>query len=146
MPTLLLVLRVGLSLAAVLGLLWWISRRLHSRLGGQGPHSTLTVLARQHLGKRAGVAVIEADGRRLVVGFGEHGVSLLHDAGFPPGPPPGERDTDLMGASALHDPDPVEAWTAAAPQQRTPLEGSILSPDTWRQAAAALQERTTHRI
>lgn len=171
MDTLLLAARVGLSLAAVLGLMWWLSRRMQSStLLRRRRRESLTVLGRQQLGGKTGVALIEASGRRLVVGYGEQGVTLLHDAGDAP-----EDDVvDTSVAATVEDLDgelisltghdavaasPVSraAFAAHAPARstsarmadarrpRSPLEGSILAPDTWRKAVVAAQERTTRR-
>jgi flagellar protein FliO/FliZ len=169
--TLLLAARVGLSLAAVLGLMWWLSRRMQSStLLRRRRRENLTVLGRQQLGGKSGVALIEASGRRLVIGYGEQGVTLLHDAGDAPdeeedhassAPRAEDLDGELMsltGPDAL-DASPVSraAFAAHAPARstsarmadarrpRSPLEGSILAPDTWRKAVVAAQERTTRR-
>ena len=82
MDTLILAARVGLSLAAVLGLMWWLSRRMQSStLLRRRRRENLTVLGRQQLGKQSGVALIEASGRRLVIGYGEQGVTPLARCG-----------------------------------------------------------------
>lgn len=170
METLILVARVGLSLAAVLGLLWWFSRRMQSSTTlRRRRREELVILGRQQLGGKAGVALIEASGRRLVIGYGEQGVSLLHDAGEVPEqeqPDPTDRsdlDRELLSltseggpaqqfatpAKARNDasvPDrSTSARTADARRPRTPLEGSILTPGTWRQAVVAAREWTTRR-
>ena|GEM_PF-646919 len=175
METLILAARVGLSLAAVLGLMWWLSRRMQaSTLLRRRRRESLVVLGRQQLGKQSGVALIEASGRRLVIGYGEQGVTLLHDAGEAPEPEEDDEDGDHEIASHTSDLDgeymsltnpgaahasPVSraAMAAHAPVRstsarmadarrlRSPLEGSILAPDTWRKAVVAAQERTTRR-
>ena len=191
METLILVARVGLSLAAVLGLLWWLGRRVQ----GSGAlkrrrREGLVVLGRQQLGGKSGVALIEAGGRRLVVGYGEQGVSLIHDAGdvadeeaAPEAPALVQAADDQVAVPAIdelvasfsatetvmggsfepvvtkaHKAQPrkaapaaqvhvrsTSARTAEARRPRTPLEGSILAPDTWRKAVVAAQEWTTRR-
>lgn len=174
MDALLLAARVGLSLAAVLGLMWWLSRRMQSSTHlRRRRRESLTVLGRQQLGKQSGVALIEASGRRLVIGYGEQGVTLLHDAGDVPtddddadgADASASRTTDLDGElMSLTNPDAAAAslvsraaMAAPAPARstsarmadarrpRSPLEGSILAPDTWRKAVVAAQERTTRR-
>lgn len=168
MDTLLLAARVGLSLAAVLGLMWWLSRRMQSStLLRRRRRESLTVLGRQQLGGKSGVALIEASGRRLVIGYGEQGVTLLHDAGDAPdhdedGDAPSadasqsvDLDGELMSltsADASHaslasraPARSTSARMADARRPRSPLEGSILAPDTWRKAVVAAQERTTRR-
>ncbi|WP_062382487.1 FliO/MopB family protein [Demequina iriomotensis] len=159
MDTLVLVLRVGLSLVAVLGLMWWLSRRLQA--GGRAHRrETLAVLGRQQLTKRSGLAVVEVAGRRLVVGYGDQGVTLVHDAGDAPAAEPepdprpvGTHDFDAdLGRALASEPGtltdsshPTAARMADVRGQRTPLDGSILAPDTWRKAVVALQERTNRR-
>jgi flagellar protein FliO/FliZ len=173
--SLILVARVSLSLAAVLGLLWWFSRRLQSSTTlRRRRREELVVLGRQQLAGKTGVALIEAGGRRLVIGYGEQGVSLLHDAGETPEPEAPEPETPEAtdrsavdfeffaltseGGPAQQSAMPVEAHsaisvparstlarTADARRLRTPLEGSILAPATWRQAVVAAQEWTTRR-
>ncbi len=171
METLILAARVGLSLAAVLGLMWWLSRRMQSStLMRRRRRETLTVLGRQQLGGKSGVALIEASGRRLVIGYGEQGVTLLHDAGDVP---EGDGDADASASLAADldgelmsltksdasDASGVSRAAMSAPaharstsarmadarRPRSPLEGSILAPDTWRKAVVAAQERTTRR-
>ncbi len=171
METLILAARVGLSLAAVLGLMWWLSRRMQSStLMRRRRRETLTVLGRQQLGGKSGVALIEASGRRLVIGYGEQGVTLLHDAGDVPevdedveastshaadldGELMSLTNSDASGASsvsraAMSAPAHARSTSARmadARRPRSPLEGSILAPDTWRKAVVAAQERTTRR-
>jgi len=173
MDTILLVARVGLSLAAVLGLLWWLGRRMQATTTlRRRRREALVVVGRQQLGGKAGVAVIEASGRRLVIGYGEQGVSLLHDGGEIPleEEEPAASTTridldheliELTGASTVESTHldsevkvrasaPVHirstsARTADAQRHRSPLDGSILAPSTWRKAVVAAQEWTTRR-
>lgn len=69
--------RAGLAVAA-LGAAAAIARRRASLRPAAPP---LTVLARELLGREAGVALLEIDGRRVLVGFGAEGVRLLSDRG-----------------------------------------------------------------
>ncbi|HTN52010.1 MAG TPA: flagellar biosynthetic protein FliO [Anaeromyxobacter sp.] len=64
--------RAGL-LAAALGVAAVLARRW-ARPPAPGP---LRVLAREPLGREAGLLLLEADGRRLLVGFGAGGVRVL---------------------------------------------------------------------
>jgi flagellar protein FliO/FliZ len=50
--------------------------------------AAVAVVARAPLGPGLGVALVEADGRRLLVGWGKDGVRLLRDLGRPEGLPP----------------------------------------------------------
>ncbi|GAA2726554.1 flagellar biosynthetic protein FliO [Cellulomonas aerilata] len=78
MDTALLGLRVVLSLACVLGLIWFAGRKLQGTAGVRRQRTVpLSVLGRQSLGKGAGVALVEVAGRVLLLGVGEQGVSVL---------------------------------------------------------------------
>ena len=69
------------ALAAVAALV----RRAPGRSAPLGP---LAVLARASLGRDAGLALVDAGGRRLLVGHGEGGVRLVADLGPPGGGAP----------------------------------------------------------
>ena len=77
MDTVVVALRVVLSLAVVLGLLWVLQRRL-SRGAGSRAANVVTIVGRQGLGQKASVVVVEVEGRRFVLGVTEHSVSVLH--------------------------------------------------------------------
>ena len=113
-------LRVGLSLAAVLAVLWLLARLLRGRTAGRAG-ATVEVLGRQQLGRGASRAVVRVAGRAFVLGVTAAQVSLL-----------GETDVE-------------EAAPARAEAVPDPLAGSVLSPTTWRSAADALRERTVRR-
>ncbi len=96
-------LRVVLSLAVVLGLLWIIARR-----GGRGrvKATTVQVVGRQSLGRRAGVAVVEVEGRRLLLGVTDQGVSMLTELDVP-----GHRVTHAPRSTPPSSPG-SSTWTA----------------------------------
>ncbi|QTE29882.1 FliO/MopB family protein [Pengzhenrongella sicca] len=78
MDSLVLGLRVALSLAAVLGLIWYLGRRVAGTSGARKQRSMpLTVIGRQSLGKGASVALVEVAGRVLLLGVGDQGVRVL---------------------------------------------------------------------
>lgn len=54
---------------------------LRRRARAPAPPAPLTVLARAPLGPGLGVALLEAGGRRLLVGWGKDGVRLVRDLG-----------------------------------------------------------------
>jgi flagellar protein FliO/FliZ len=147
------------------------------------------VVGRQSLGRRAGVAVVEVEGRRLLLGVTDQGVSMLTELAVRATGParteidPDELarlvdmdggrdldtdlDTDLDADGELTPESGLEpvrvphttaraarparsthrpaARTPAVPMPRSPLEGSVLDVATWRQAVAAVQERTIRR-
>lgn len=92
-------LRVALSLAAVL-LLMWVAARLLRGHGGGRSAGVVEVVARQQLGRGTSVAVVRVVDRALVLGVTETGVSLLSDA-------------DLAAVEAAR--TPVAAGAPAAP-------------------------------
>lgn len=172
--TLVLTLRVIVSLAVVLGLVWWFARRNRSGAKARVRPTAVTVVGRQQLGRRAGVAVVEIEGRRLVLGLTDQHVQLLAELDATPAPAerterteidpvelarmvgldePTLDDTDdtvhpadrAPAARPEHAPRRPAARTPAVPMQRRPLEGSILDASTWRQAVVAVQERTIRR-
>ena len=172
MDTALLGLRVALSLACVLGLIWFAGRRLQGTAGLRKPRTVpMTVLGRQTLGKGAGLALVEVAGRVLLLGVGEQGVRVLVELDVPAATEPAGRATEVreeidlstlpavVPASGDVLPHPHhdgvarlnallaadtdrEVPVAAAPG---PLHGSLLSPDTWRRAVDVVQHRTARR-
>lgn len=72
--------RMSISLAAVLCLLWLISRWLRRTKAGKiASAGEVTVLTRAAVGHKAGVAVVAVGDRALVLGVTEAAVSLLSD-------------------------------------------------------------------
>ena len=146
-----LTVRLIASLAVVVGLMLLLARVVGKRYGTRAG-SPVQVLHRQHLSRSASVAVITVGGRVLVVGSTDHQVSLLT-----------ELDPDELGEPALEEDSPLQpepALSAALPaavptlatrggsHRATPaprrtssdtgaLAGSVLSPQTWREALAA---------
>ena len=151
--TVVLALRVVLSLAVVLGLLWWLGRRT-AGTRGRVRQASVTVVGRQSLSRHSSVAVVEVEGRRLLLGVTDQGVSLLTEL-EQAAPAAAAARTEIDPAeladhvglepdtSDIH-PTPA-ARTPAVPTPRNPLEGSILDVTAWRQAVVAVQERTIRR-
>ncbi|WJX99442.1 flagellar biosynthetic protein FliO [Curtobacterium sp. 458] len=131
--------------------------------------ASVEVVGRQGIGGKASVVVVDVEGERLVLGVTEHGVSLLTSGAAPApeltivtGPvvlPTGRDTTPTPSADVFRreleqqgGADPrLPADLPMRPRNRRPqravvptaaqLQGSILSADTWRQAAAALKNR-----
>ena len=129
-----LALRLVFSLAVVIGLLLLLSRIAGKRFRGR-TGAPIQVVHRQALSRGSGVAVVAVAGRVLVLGTTDHEVTLLTEL---------EPDALELGIES-HRPDATTAEEQrvrvmpahrAAPQQTMdgPLAGSVLSPDTWRQA------------
>ena len=85
MDTFLLALRVVVSLGVVIGAIWFVQRRVSRSGGGSGARAKragkpMSVIARQNLGPKASVAVVEFGGKRFLLGVTEHGIAVLDDA------------------------------------------------------------------
>lgn len=82
MDTVFLALRVAVALGAVFGALLithrWITK---GRPGSQPRNRQIAVVARQGLGAKAGIAVVDAGGRRYLLGVTEHAVTVLDTLG-----------------------------------------------------------------
>lgn len=208
MDTVVVGLRVVLSLGVVLALLWVLQKRLvKGGRAGTRATSQVSVVARQGVGAKASVVVVDVEGERLVLGVTESSVTVLAAADRPveatpltlvPSGTPDDEPTPVQEArvtpiAPVATPAPsasfaavLSAETSAAPalattpslasasatpaellrprgaarraataglRGRAPrdpadrrtgraaksLEGSILAPDTWRQAAAVLR-------
>jgi flagellar protein FliO/FliZ len=149
--TLVIALRVALSLAVVVGLLWFMQRRITRSQRVSKNAQLITVVGRQGVGQKASVVVVDIDGQRFVLGVTEQNVNVLQSTEAPTdvaGQAQASADvfarsletaTDDLGAAADAPADasaPVAAF-GAAPRA---LGGSILSPSTWKQTAAALRQ------
>jgi flagellar protein FliO/FliZ len=186
-------LRVVLSLGVVLALLWVLQKRLvKGGRAGTRATSQVSVVARQGVGAKASVVVVDVEGERLVLGVTESSVTVLAAADRPvdvgaltlvPEPTAAEagpeaqearvtsiapvafasvlsaenaaardelpaRPADATPAELLRPRGAARRASVARPRDhdarrrgRTAksIEGSILAPDTWRQAAAALR-------
>lgn len=193
MDTVVVGLRVVLSLGVVLALLWVLQKRLvKGGRAGSRATSQVSVVARQGVGAKASVVVVDVEGERLVLGVTESSVTVLAAADRPVDagaltlvPEPEESATESVTqearvtsiapvafASVLSaESDAARDELPARPADATPvellrprgaarraavsrprdfdarrrgrtaksIEGSILAPDTWRQAAAALR-------
>ncbi|NVM96220.1 flagellar biosynthetic protein FliO [Arthrobacter wenxiniae] len=143
MDTLLLVLRVGLSLGVVVVLLWMVQKRW-SKGSRAGAEADLAVVSRRSVGQKASVVVVDADGRRFLLGVTEHSINVLHDA---PAPIPVDEPAfdESMRAAGMGPRGMDDAGSRALrarhhrPRQEA-LSGSILSPKTWQQAGAAVRK------
>jgi flagellar protein FliO/FliZ len=76
--TVFVALRVALSLAAVLGLLWYVQRRVTRSGTAKRNASLVTVVGRQGIGQKASVVVVDIEGTRFVLGVTEQSVNVLH--------------------------------------------------------------------
>jgi flagellar protein FliO/FliZ len=137
-----LTLRIGFSLLVVLALMWGLARLARRPRTGRGG-ATLTVLARQQLGRSASVAVIRVADRALVVGVTDGQVNLLAETDLAALERPAEQPEAVREPVALDGLPRAPLGAPTAPGGR--LTGSALSPATWRQAVNALRDRTVRR-
>jgi flagellar protein FliO/FliZ len=80
--TVFLALRVVVALGAVFGALLFAHRWItKGRPGAQPRNRQISVVARQGLGSKAGIAVVDAGGRRYLLGVTEHAVTVLDTLG-----------------------------------------------------------------
>ncbi|HEX9089674.1 MAG TPA: flagellar biosynthetic protein FliO [Arthrobacter sp.] len=159
MDVLSLSLRVVLSLAFVVLVLWYIQKRVSKAQRGTRAGDPLTIVARRGLGKSSSVVVVETDGKRFVLGVTEQSVNVLHTSEAPepeaaavPASPTNIFALKLAEARGTLSSDTGATATAGEtlppvrrhiPDRPSPLDGSILSPGTWKQAGAALRKGLT---
>jgi flagellar biosynthetic protein FliO len=91
MDSLILILRVSLSLGAVLAVLVLAHRYARRTAGPAGGDRLLRVLDRQGVGAKASVVVVETAGQRLLLGVTEHSVTLLTSSDAPVPEPAAQR-------------------------------------------------------
>ena len=127
-------LRLILSLALVVGLMLLIARWVVRCYQSTG--SVLDVVHRQQLSRGSSVVVVTTGGRGLVLGVTDQQVSLLaevdpEDLALP------EPD---IATVEVEDPD-AAVGRHAAPTPGTGIDGSVLSPQAWRQLVDGLRKR-----
>ena len=142
-----LALRVVLSLAVVLGLLWIVQRRLGRKSRGNNTGDLVTVVTRRGISQKASVVVVDVEGMRYLLGVTEQSVNVLGTSEVPVAV---AETPDRAGAAAEFaksmsaasiDRSDLAVITGRRPSL-TPgtLGGSILSPLVWKQAATALRQ------
>ncbi|WGX97833.1 flagellar biosynthetic protein FliO [Nocardioides sp. L-11A] len=115
------------SLALVVGLLLLIARVVNRRLKAPAG-ATIQVVQRQALGRGQGVAVVSVGTRILVLGTTEQQITLL-----------AEVEPDEIGLDQTPpEPGTEPAGVPAAEHGTGALSGSVLSPQTWKDAMAAV--------
>jgi flagellar protein FliO/FliZ len=147
--TVFLALRVVVSLAVVLGAIWFVQKRVGRGSRGKSKSKPISVVARQNVGAKASVAVVEFGGKRFLLGVTEHAVSVL-DAGEIPAADVAaaieavdEKATAKKDAPARDFADALSDAQGVSPSALKPassrLAGSVLSASTWKQAFTALR-------
>lgn len=131
MSSIVLVLRVALSLAVVLGLLAFAARAASRRGLGTAPGRSgarVEVVARQGLGRNTSVVIVRAAERALVLGVTESSVSLLADA-----------DPSVLDVTTDDLSDP------AAPGMVRSGGPLLARSSAWKDTLETLRERTVRR-
>lgn len=172
LDSLFLVLRVVVSLAAVLGLLYILQRRIGHRLGRSAQRRAVTVVDRQGIGPKASVVVVDVEGRRYLLGVSDQAVNVIDSFEAPEADAPAESPSGAPSHATSADhgrgfalslvrargdiAEEAEMPATRRSQRRrqdrvagdhagrpaSPLAGSILSPQTWRQATTAIRRGT----
>jgi flagellar protein FliO/FliZ len=168
MDTVTMIGRLLVSLAAVLGVMWLLARRM--RKGGRAKDTRLIdVLGRQQLSRNASLAVVRVGEQALVIGVTDAQVSVLGETDLgaaqamvaASASAPAKRSsvrtdhavrTDHTVRTARpvrtapagrHAGAPIDDTDAPPVAARSPLSGSALSPQTWKQAVESLRELTS---
>jgi flagellar protein FliO/FliZ len=129
-----LVVRLVCSLAIVLGLLLLIARFAGRRFQGRAG-APVHIVHRQPISRGSSVTVVTVGTRILVLGSTEQQVTLLTEL------EPDEIDLPEEQPEPLDGESPAAASPARARAGIGALGGSILSPQTWKQALAAATQR-----
>jgi flagellar protein FliO/FliZ len=142
-----LVLRVVLSLAFVVLVLWYIQKRVSKGPRGTRVGDPLTIVSRRGLGQKSSVVVVETDGKRFMLGVTEQSVNVLYTSDAPAPEPAAAPSTGKVFALKLAAAADAEGEGEGNPpvrrhrqRQPSPLDGSVLSPGTWKQAGAAIRK------
>ena len=150
MDAVFVVLRVILSLAVVVGLLWIVQRRLMK--GSKSVRNTklVRVVTRQGIAQKASVVVIDVEGQRFLLGVTEHSVTVLNTTDVP-APELETVDVAAPERAAAFGSALATATKTALPSGQprfdprtgqptaSVLDGSLLSPSTWKRAASAVR-------
>lgn len=134
-----LTIRIIFSLLVVLGLMWALARVARRPLAGRamGP---ISVLARQSLTRNASLALVRVGDQALVLGVTDQAVTLLAEADPSLAAVNGRSSErrESLPLESLHL-TPLPVMTSGHDAPNGSLYGSILSPATWRQAAAVVR-------
>jgi flagellar protein FliO/FliZ len=157
--------RMLLALVLVLGVMWALARWARKPMGVGKGERVMTVLARQQLSRTSSVAVLKLMDRAFVLGVTEQGVQLITETELAPieealtvQAAPRRKSAALSSAALSLDTAPdtspdVEDSAAVARVSpsglslagRSRLDGSVLSPATWKQLVSAARELTVRR-
>jgi len=148
-----LVLRIGFSLAVIMGLLWGLARIVRRPLGGHRGSGPLAVLDRHQLSRGAAVTVVRVADRAVILGVTDQQVSFLGEADLKAFEHHGPERRDHIEVAPDMVPDdalPLAPDSGLLPPAHptTPpgrLDGSLLSPRTWASTLDFIRDRTSRR-
>lgn len=135
MDTLFTALRVAVSLALIIGLIWFVQRR-SAKWSRKRSKRPISVIGRQSLGGKSRVVIVEADGTHFVLGVTDSSVVVLKSR---------ELDTFADALAELEQAEaesvePIDRIEPTSTVEPTPtFAQAITSPDTWRRAAQSLR-------
>ncbi len=152
MDTLFTALRVALSLALIIGLLWYVQRRSAKWARGKA-YRPITVVGKQSLGGKARVVIVEADGNRFVLGVTDSSVVVLNAreaVSFADALAAEEVEGAVDAGEAAESPRPAvtpapaftrhrDSATRGRRAARPTSTASITSAATWKKAALSLR-------
>ena len=154
MDTVFLALRVVVSLAVVIGAIWFVQKRMGRAAKVKSKSKPIAMIARQTIGVKASVAVVEFGAKRFLLGVTEHGISVLDSTEIEaaetsaetvaqPSEAPltasGRHFAEALSTAESGPPVPEIAFRRSRGPAKSPIAGSILSASTWRQAFTALR-------
>jgi flagellar protein FliO/FliZ len=145
MDTVITAIRVIVSLGVVLGLLWFLQRRLTRGAKSKSSSSPVTIITKQAISPKASVVVIDVEGMRLLLGVTEHAVSVLQSGDAPPKPASAEVFADSL-SKATSQPTTTRGtrlltdFGLGGKTGQGVIAGSILSPSTWKQMASVFRQ------
>lgn len=132
-----LAVRLVLSLSLVLGLLLLLARVGGRKFRGRSG-ALVQIVHRQHITRGSTISVVTVGSKVLVLGTTEHQVSVLTELD--------PDEIELPELEAATEDDAPKKPLASLPKQgasASPLAGSVLSVDTWKQALAAATKRAS---
>lgn len=155
MNTVAIIGRMLLALVFVLGVMWLLARWARKPMGVGKSERVMAVLARQQLSRTSSVTVLRVMDRALVLGVTEQGVQLITETELSAveealtvesSTGRGRTRSRSLPAGDAED-GPVEAAPHPVADRSRPaaLDGSVLSPKTWRQLVGAARELTVRR-
>jgi flagellar protein FliO/FliZ len=153
MDTAAMVGRLLVSLAAVLGLMWVLARRV-KRPGKGKSKQLIDVLSRQQLARNSSIAVVRVMDQALILGMTDTQMTVLGEtdldavlakieAAMPVrATRPAPKSVATARRAAIAPTADVDVDAVAVPQPSGRLAGSALSLATWRQTIESLRDVT----